>query len=289
MELFRDDRPLPEQIADGGKHWDAFDLQWYDVEGKRYYAVQDWIRGVALTDNPKRFWTDLKKRTENLHKIQLYASCVQLPYLASNGKKYNMDFAPAETLYQITQFMDTSTGIRTLILKYLAKAGVKLDELRIQHQTTQLPYVDRRLIAAKAEQGIDGEAFLKIAKEGRTTRKAVTGALKQVVYEALGREHYTRVTNTTYGMFNKTARQISEATGFDVARDGLTIEGRALLTAAEATIDRLLQNEPEKISFARALHIIEQVALTYRFSVERVQALLHIDLATGKPLLPKGD
>lgn len=290
LVLFDDfgNKPLPEQIADGGKDWQAFDLQWYDVDGKRYYAVQDWLRGVALTENPAQFWRELKKRAENLHKVQLSTSCLQLPYLAKDGKKYRMDFAPAETLYQIAQYMDSATGIRNKILKYLAKAGVKLDEMRISGQAAQLPYADQRLLNAKADQGVDAEAFLKVAKDGRVTRKAVTDSLKQVVFEALNGQHYSRATNATYGMFDKTAKQISDATGFKNARDGLTVEGRALLTAAEATIDRLLQNEPEKISFQRAIEIITKVAGAYRFSVEQVESLLGLDLATGKPLLPKG-
>ncbi|MHB8624909.1 MAG: hypothetical protein ACYDBJ_03590 [Aggregatilineales bacterium] len=64
-----DKRPLPEIVADGnsepGSGWPAFPLAYQDVEGKRYYAVQDWIRGVAQLESAtesSKFWHDIKRR-----------------------------------------------------------------------------------------------------------------------------------------------------------------------------------------------------------------------------------
>jgi hypothetical protein len=42
-----------------------------------------------------------------------------------------MDYAQAEKLYQITQRMDANTGLRNAVLKFLAGAGVVVDEQRI--------------------------------------------------------------------------------------------------------------------------------------------------------------
>src|SRR5262249_52400792 len=122
-----DSRPLPEIIAEQYN----FPLAYLDhIDGNRFYAVQDWIKGVAQTDNARRFWSDLQKRLKKAGNT-LYASCVQLPYRASNGRTYQMDYARAETLYQITQRMDAQTGLRDEILKFLAKSGVIVDEIRI--------------------------------------------------------------------------------------------------------------------------------------------------------------
>jgi len=64
-----DSRPLPEIIADGNSDpetgWDAFPLAYHDVKGVRFYAVQDWISGVAQTENPRNFWNMLKKRLKS--------------------------------------------------------------------------------------------------------------------------------------------------------------------------------------------------------------------------------
>jgi hypothetical protein len=42
-----------------------------------------------------------------------------------------MDHANAEILYQITQRMDVTTGIRDKVLRFLAQAGVVVDEMRV--------------------------------------------------------------------------------------------------------------------------------------------------------------
>ena len=131
-----DDRPLPERIA--AQY--GFPLAYKDHDdGKRYYAVQDWIAGVADTPHARTLWEKLKKRAKKMAETlkeageeQLspwWGQLVKLPYRASNGKEYKLDHADAETLYRITQRMDANTGRRNEILAYLAKAGVVVDEM----------------------------------------------------------------------------------------------------------------------------------------------------------------
>jgi len=111
-----DARPLPEIIASGGSGWFEFPLQYHDVDGSRYYAVQDWIAGVAQpVGHPGDYWKDLLMRATKAG-IELSASCVKLKYRASDGKNYKVDFEDAETLYTITRRMGRGTGIRCLIL-----------------------------------------------------------------------------------------------------------------------------------------------------------------------------
>src|SRR6185369_9541168 len=125
--LFHDeDRPAPELVADAFN----FKLSFHDAEAGRFYAVQDWIAGVAHTSDPGAFWRMMQKRVFKATGVQLRTLCSELPYKATNGKTYQMDHAKAETLYYITQRMDAETGIRDEVLRYLAKAGVIVDELR---------------------------------------------------------------------------------------------------------------------------------------------------------------
>jgi hypothetical protein len=128
-----DDRPLPERIAEQY----GFPLAHKDHEdGRRYYAVQDWIKGVADTSSPRQFWNEMKKRLKKSG-IELSTWCLQLPYRASDGKNYQMDHADAESLYRITQRMDANTGLRNKILAYLAAAGVAVDEMIRDPYTAQ--------------------------------------------------------------------------------------------------------------------------------------------------------
>jgi hypothetical protein len=125
---------LPERIA--AQH--GFPLAHKDHEdGRRYYAVQDWIAGVAQpASHPGQFWNEMKKRLKKAG-IELSTWCLKFSYRASNGKEYQMDHADAETLYRITQRMDANTGLRNKILAYLAAAGVAIDEMARDPYTAQ--------------------------------------------------------------------------------------------------------------------------------------------------------
>lgn len=276
--------PLPLLVAE---KW-GFDLAYVDRDGNPnhyFYSVQDWM--VGLTGCSKQHASATWVQSNYTREL----NSSKLPYKTTSGRTYQMDFTDAEGLYRIAQELrplkkrPDLAKVLSDIYTYLAKAGVIVDKMRLLHSTQQLPYADKKLLQAKNAQGVDGELFLKVAHDGRVARRAVTDSLKQVVYEHLNQTHYTEATNTTYGMFGKTAKQIKEATGFKVARDAMTVEGRSLLTAAEATIDRLLQNEPEQIPFARAIEIIQQVASAYRISVTQIERMIGVDLATNKPLL----
>jgi hypothetical protein len=101
-------QPLPLQIASDYN----FPLQYHQTpDDVIVYSIQDWIAGVGQAAEPRDFWAKLKKRLKTVNP-QLWTSCLQLPYIASNGKSYKMDFADDVTLYRITQQMSTNTGIR---------------------------------------------------------------------------------------------------------------------------------------------------------------------------------
>src|SRR5688572_13731372 len=100
-----DKRPLPEIIAG---HY-GFPLAYHDVESVRYYAVQDWIRGVARPADARLYWSVMQKRFKKSG-VEMYTWCIHLPYKATDGKKYKVDYAAAHGLYMITQRMDANTG-----------------------------------------------------------------------------------------------------------------------------------------------------------------------------------
>jgi hypothetical protein len=105
-----DDRPLPERIA--AQY--GFPLAHKDHDdGRRYYAVQDWIAGVAQpASHPGQFWNEMKKRYSYLVSL-----CQKLPYRASDGKSYQMDHAQAEGLIEIARRMARETGIARAVLE----------------------------------------------------------------------------------------------------------------------------------------------------------------------------
>src|SRR4051794_16526851 len=83
-----DKRPLPEIIAD---HY-GFPLAYHDVDGERYYAVQDWIRGVAHSIDASKYWDALKRRLKKAE-IEISTLYRGLSYTANDGKIYKRDHA----------------------------------------------------------------------------------------------------------------------------------------------------------------------------------------------------
>jgi hypothetical protein len=284
---FSDKRP-PLNIADRY----GFDLQHYIREdGSILYSVQDWIAGVGKVENARRFWTDLKARAQKAGD-ELYASCVQLPYQASNGKTYKMDFANEETLYQITQRMDTNTGIRNDVLTYLSIAGVfaadvaeALANRENGSPVDQLKGGVKKLAKAKIQQGMtQSEAleFIQIAQEGKEKRKGWMAALKAAVRDSI---RYDIATDTEYReLFGVSAKDIKQATGFDTARDGMTAAGRAFLTAAELSLEALF-NQRDNLTFQDALAMTRELCRDFRIPIASVEKRLGISLATGQSLL----
>lgn len=196
-----DDRPLPERIA---AHY-GFPLAQKDHDdGKRYYAVQDWIAGVAKTPQARSLWARLKKRAQKTadesSKEQLFPwwkQLVQLPYRASNGKEYKMDYADAETLYRIAQRMDANTGRRNEILAYLAKAGVVVDEMYRDPDTAD--EVARLMRESKEYRKLRTEGFtheeatqwLRMRDYGIGARKSIT----DIWVKRHARSHIWKLTN----------------------------------------------------------------------------------------------
>src|SRR5689334_10114593 len=98
-----DKRPLPEIIAE----FYGFPLAYVDdTDGKRYYAVQDWIKGVGQVTDVRQVWHNLKMRNPYVKDY-----CRKAPYKASNGKIYAIDHSPTSGIIEITQRMGRKIGI----------------------------------------------------------------------------------------------------------------------------------------------------------------------------------
>lgn len=258
-------------------------------DGREMYAVQDWIAGVARPADTRVFWQQMKKRLQNSQN-ELYTACIQLPYLSSNGKSYQMDYADGQTLYGITQYMGVDTGIRNQVLAYLAKSGVFADKVREaiakkKKEQESLSPKEQRLLEAKQSQGYsedDAKTFLQLVKEGKVKRREWTAVLKLAIR---GHINYGQVTNVEYiSLFNMTAGQIKEITGFDIARDGMTPTGRAFLTAVELALEAAF-NQYRDLSFQHALAITRDICQDCRISIASVEKRLGVSLATGQKLL----
>jgi DNA-damage-inducible protein D len=71
---------------------------WHNEEW--YFSVVDVIAALTDSQNPNRYWTDLKRRS-NKETGQSYAFCVSLKMLSPDGKTYKTDCANTEGVFRI--------------------------------------------------------------------------------------------------------------------------------------------------------------------------------------------
>lgn len=75
--------------------WDSETEEWY-------FSIVDVIAVLTDSDNPRRYWSDLKRKLSK-EGSQLYAEIVQLKMLSADGKYYKTDVATTEQLFRLIQ------------------------------------------------------------------------------------------------------------------------------------------------------------------------------------------
>jgi hypothetical protein len=76
--------------------------QWDAEIEKWFFSVVDTIAVLTDSDNPRRYWSDLKRKLK-AEGSQLYEEIVQLKMKSSDGKLYNTDVADTEQLLRLIQ------------------------------------------------------------------------------------------------------------------------------------------------------------------------------------------
>ena len=76
--------------------WDAEKEEWY-------FSIIDVISVLTGTANPRRYWSDLKRKLKAEGANELYEKIVQLKMLSSDGKRYKTDVTNTEQLLRIIQ------------------------------------------------------------------------------------------------------------------------------------------------------------------------------------------
>jgi len=95
-------------------HWDNKSEKWY-------FSVIDIIETLTQSKNPRRYWSDLKRKLTKEGFSQLYEIIVQLKLKASDGKMYTTDCADTEGLLRIIQSIPSPKAEPFKV--WLAKVG----------------------------------------------------------------------------------------------------------------------------------------------------------------------
>lgn len=280
------DTPLPLLVAE---QW-GFPLQSYIVEGVYWFAVQDWIIGLATSEpkNAAKMWSKMKE--------QLSTSNRQLPYTASSGRKYAMDFAQDRDLYLIAQHMRAVKTRPALaaIKQYLANAGAFTDLVRRKPEAVvaELDPDDAAdaVIEAYQKQG-KSDAWISARLVGKVKRNEFTRALKAAIRD-MRPWQYGAATNEIYeGLWGRTAEYLKKE--LDIPEKASLRDNQPTLAltyqaiAEEVSAHQL--GEQTRISWNKAKAVVREVSDLIGQQASATSKYLGVDLATGKPLLESGE
>lgn len=76
---------------------------WNENDEKYYFSIVDIIRLLSESKNPRRYWTDLKRKLKNDEKSQVHNNILSLKMLAPEGKMRLTDVADTKQLLRIIQ------------------------------------------------------------------------------------------------------------------------------------------------------------------------------------------
>ena len=76
---------------------------WDEEKEVWYFSIVDVCEVLSGTDNPRRYWSDLKRKLKSEGAVELYEKIVQLKMTAPDGKKRLTDVADTEQLLRIVQ------------------------------------------------------------------------------------------------------------------------------------------------------------------------------------------
>lgn len=76
---------------------------WDNEHEEWYFSIVDTVEALTGTENPRRYWSDLKRKLKKEGAVELYEKIVQLKLLAPDGKRRLTDVATTEQLLRIIQ------------------------------------------------------------------------------------------------------------------------------------------------------------------------------------------
>lgn len=100
---------------------------WNDEEEDWYFSVIDIIEILTGSNNPRRYWSDLKRKLIS-EGSQLYENIVQLKLPAADGKNYSTDVLSTKNILRLVQSIPSPKAEPFKV--WLAQVGAdRLDEI----------------------------------------------------------------------------------------------------------------------------------------------------------------
>ena len=112
---------------------------WDEEKEEWYFSIIDVIAVLTEVENPRRYWSDLKRKLKSEGAFQMYENIVQLKMKANDGKMRQPDVADTEQLLRIIQSIPSPKA--EPFKAWLARVGSERIEETIDPELT----IDRAL------------------------------------------------------------------------------------------------------------------------------------------------
>lgn len=199
---------------------------------KWYFSIVDIVGILSESDNPRRYWSDLKRKIAN-EGSELYDKIVQLKLASSDGKFYKTDAGDTRQILRITQSIPSKKA--EPFKQWLARVGAeRIEEIRDPELASKRAHA---LYKAKGYP----EDWIEQRERGIVTRNLLTdqwkerGAKEGIDFAILTNEIY----KTGFGMDAKEYKDFKEISKQDNLRDSMTNLELALTNLGEATATEL--------------------------------------------------
>lgn len=281
-----DQRPLPEQVIYelGGT------MVYIDTpKHERLYSVRDWVFWVSGSKSGNRSvaWSKLKaKLTQENSGTKGFPFWKTLEFDTQGGVQLT-DYANENGLYQITQRMsDKSLSVRR-VKKFLADAGVKIDQYRRDPAKAIEDAYATFLAQGFSEEEAREKATVRV--KGINERKAFADtALETHVTQS---PHYGRMTNAEYEvLFGAAKDELVRILGLtstqsNKMRDHISTLALKAIEAAEIAASMKMRQLGRKLTSDEQVTIVRDCTKLVAPAFWNVAEYTGTDLLTGNPLL----
>ena len=243
--------------------WDSEKKEWY-------FSIVDVCEVLTSTDNPRRYWSDLKRKLQ-AEGSEVYEKIVQLKMTATDGKKRTTDVADTEQLLRIIQSIPSPKAEPFKI--WLATVGKERIEETIDPELTIERALETYLKKGYSREWINQRLQAIQVRKELTDEWQDKGVHKGIEYAILTDE----ITKAWSGMTTKQYKQLK----------GLKKENlRDNMSTAEIVLNMLAEVSTTEISKTSNPQTFEENKRAAKNGGEVAgNARRDIERRTGKPVI----
>lgn len=243
--------------------WDSDKEEWY-------FSIVDVIEILTDSDNPRRYWSDLKRKLTK-EGSQLYATIVQLKLPSSDGKYYKTDVADTEQLFRLIQSIP-SPKAEPFKLWMAQVAKERLDQMQNPELSIEQAMLDYKRLGYS-------DNWINQRLKSIEIRKDLTDEWKRHgLQEGVQFATLTDIIYKTWA--GKTAKEYKQFKGLkkENLRDNMTNKELVLNMLAELSTKEISEvQNPESFD--------EHIDVARRGGNVAKEARLKLEQETGKPVV----